>query len=545
MGKSIVREYGDKIEKDITPISERYKGSFFVGAAVEPYQLEGGEGALLAYHFNSLTAENVMKFRSIHPEPGVYNFEGADKLVKFARENKMQIRGHTFVWHHPAETAPWVFTDEKGVKRSREDVLSILEDHMAALLKRYGNDIQSWDVVNEAIDTSQPDNLRRTQWYDSIGPDYVEQAFIMAHKLRPKAELFLNEYDTYEPGKREALYNFVKELLSKNVPIDGVGFQMHLTLNHPQVQEIENTISMFRDLGLKIYITELDMSLYTGEFQSFDTPPEDYMIRQAHRYKEIFNIFEKNKDIIESVTFWGFNDGHTYRTGEPYLRNDWPLPFDADLKSKLAYKGIIQSDDLPEDVKLKVEKKNLVYLAPNGTPKVDAQIDDLWSHAPVVETSQQVTNSPGAVASVRILWDEKYVYVLAEVKDGTLSNNAPQSYMNDSFEVFLDEHNDKAEALGNDDYQFRIGYNNSLSVGGWGTANIIDSAARVTDDGYLVELRILLQKEKGEIGRVMGIDFQVNDNFGNASREGISKWNDPTNESWRNTSGWGSVEFVE
>lgn len=541
----IVREYGDQIQMDLEPIAAVYEKDFAVGAAVEPYQLEGAEGALLAYHFNSLTAENAMKFRSIHPEKDLYDFEGADRLADFARDNGLKMRGHTFVWHHPAEIAPWVFTDESGQKRSREEVLSLLKEHMATLIDRYDDVVYAWDVVNEAIDISEPDNMRRTPWYESIGSDYVDQAFLMAKELAPHGKLFLNEYDTYNPAKREALFQFVKGMKERGIPVDGVGLQLHLTLSHPEIEEIAKTIDLFRTLDVEIHVTELDMSLYSREFQKMETPDEKSIIRQAHRYKELFDLFKANDDIITSVTFWGFNDGHTWKTGEPYNRPDWPLPFDNKFKAKLAYKGIIGSNDLPEDVVLDEPKQNKIYKASMGTPVIDGEIDPVWESAVVVNTDTQVMSLDGAVASVRMLWDKENLYVLAEVKDSTVSDNAGQAYMNDSFEFFIDELNDKTVAFGNDDSQIRIGFKNEMSFGGQGWKDKIQSATRLTDEGYLVELKYILQKVQGEEGLQLGVDFQVNDNFGNAEREGISKWNDPTNESWHNTSGWGTLELSE
>lgn len=541
---AIIKEYGDQIEMDLEPISRVYRNDFDIGAAVEPFQLEDGEGALLSYHYNSLTAENVMKFRSIHPEKDVFDFEGADKLAAFAKENKMKMRGHTFLWHHPNEIAPWVFEDEKGNPRSREEVLSLLKNHMSVLMNRYKKTVYCWDVVNEAIDTSQADNLRRTPWYESIGPDYIEEAFRMAHELDPAASLFLNEYDTFEPQKREAYYQLVKDLLDKGVPIHGVGLQLHLRLNHPEISAIRETLERFKELGLEIHITELDLSLYTQEFQVMETPPMENQIRQAHHYKELFQLFYEYRKVIGSVTFWGFNDSHTWLREEPYNRPDWPLPFDSSYQSKLAYKGIIQSEDLPEDVILISPNQNLTYSASKGTPVIDGEIDPIWENAEIITTSTQVMSSPGATSRVRVLWDEDNLFVLAEVADDTLSNNGGESYMNDSFEVFLDEKNDKTVALGKDDFQYRIDFENNQNFGGYGWKDKIESASVITDEGYRVELKIILQNVKGETGRQMGLDFQVNDNFGNASREGISKWNDPTNESWRNTTGWGTLELI-
>jgi len=540
---SILKEYGTSINQDIPAISEIYENDFLIGSAVEPYQLTGPEGALLAYHFNSLTAENVMKFRTIHPEMDRYDFSGADKLVAFAKDNKMMMRGHTFVWHHPNEIAPWVFEDEQGNPRSREEVLNILEDHIKVLMDRYGKDVYCWDVVNEAIDTSEPDNRRRTPWFESIGPDYVEQAFRIAHKINPKAKLFLNEYDTFEPQKRDALIELIKELQAADVPIDGVGLQMHISLTHPEIEAIEETIDLFRELDLEIHITELDMSLYTREFEILDEAPEEYLIRQAHRYRELFEIYQKNSDIIGNVTFWGLNDSHTWLSTEE--ASDWPLVFDRNYEPKLAYYGVIQdTGKLPEDVIINIIKQDFVYQAHQGTPIIDGEIDEIWDKAEIVKTETQVMQEPGSIAEVRALWDEEHIYVLAEVKDRTLSNNAAQAYMNDSFEVFVDQLKDRSTALGADDYQFRVGYTGRVEMGGFATKSLIDAKALVTEDGYLVELAIALNKVTGAEGVEIGLDFQVNDNFGNAAREGISKWNDPTNESWRNTTGWGTLEMI-
>lgn len=540
----IVRKYGDQIQTDIIPLSDFYKNSFLIGAAVEPDQLQMGEGALLSYHFNSLTAENAMKFKSIHPEPDVYHFEQADRIVTFAKRNHLKMRGHTFIWHHPEEIASWIFFDESGNSRSRLKVLGILRDHMTVLLDRYGDDVYCWDVVNEVIDISQTDNMRRTAWYKSIGSDYVEQAFIMAHEINPDVKLFLNEYDTFEPQKREAFYQFVKTLIEKDIPIDGVGFQLHINLSYPEVSEIEKTINRFRDLGIEIHITELDMSLYSREFQIMEEPTETAFIRQAHRYREIFEILEKNEDIIGNVTFWGFNDGHTWLSGESYNHLDWPLPFGREYLSKPAYLGIIQSDNLPEDVHLEFPRQNLTYYASLGRPIIDGDIDVVWEKAPWLQTDTHVMDVEGAVAKIKILWDEDSLYILADVSDRTVSNFAGQDYMNDSIEFFLDEFNDRSVALGKDDFHYRIGMKNEQSFNGQGRSDKVESVTVITDGGYLVEFKVELQYVSGEPGLIMGADFQVNDNFGNGQRDAISKWNDPTNESWRDTTGWGTLELI-
>ncbi|MBN1501573.1 MAG: endo-1,4-beta-xylanase [Spirochaetes bacterium] len=521
-----------------------YKKDFKIGAAIEPSQLEGAEGMLLRRHFNSITAENKMKFISIHPEPDKYNFAPADGIADFCRKYKIQMRGHTFVWHHQDEIANWMFFSKDGKRKSREEALLMLENHIKTLMDRYGDVVYAWDVVNEAIDISQPDKMRRTPWYDTIGPDYVEKAFEIAHKINPNARLFYNDYMTFDAQKGEAIYNFVKKMKDRGIPVDGIGMQMHLTLTYPDLEAIDATIEKFSQLGIEIHITELDMSLYTQEFETLDRAPEEYLIHQAHRYQELFKIFRNHNDVITSVTFWGFTDGHTWLTQAPNNRPDWPLPFDSELKPKLAYNGIVMME-LPEDIDLSSLAPKKVYSARKGSPVIDGKIDKIWQTAEKAETATQVMSKPGATASVRVLWDKDRLYFLAEVKDPLLNNKSGMTHERDSFEIFIDENNGRTSSFEDDDYQIRVAYDGEISYGGSADLSLIKSSARITPSGYIVEISVKLQTISPENGKLLGLDFQVNDADKSAKRVGISKWNDPSNESWRNTSAWGILKLVE
>ncbi|MBN2435136.1 MAG: endo-1,4-beta-xylanase [Spirochaetes bacterium] len=538
-----LKEYDSQIETDLMPIKEFYKDDFPVGAAIEPFQVEKAEGALLRYHYNSITCENAMKFKSIHPKQKVYNFKAADRIVEFAKRYNMKMRGHTFVWHHPAEQVFWIFLNNDGSKRSRESVLELLGEHMQTLVDRYGDTIYAWDVVNEAIDIAEPDNMRKSQWYHSIGPDYVTEAFKLARKAAPDALLFYNDYDFFNPIKRDAIYDLVKRSIEQGAPIDGIGMQMHINNGTPTVESIEAAIEKFRDLGLQIHITEFDISMYAHEYDKFDSPSEEHIASQANRYKLFFQLFQKHKDIVTNVTFWGFNNGHTFLTGAPYNRPDWPFPFDENFQHTTAYKGIMQSDELPEYKPLLAVTEVKKYEAPKGTPVIDANIDAVWEKAPIVKTETIVVGDKPSIASVRVLWDKDYLYFLAEVEDSDLFLNAPEKYMNDSFEVFIDENNGKTPVYEQDDFQFRVDYENLLTIGGYSDSSMIKSAAKKAGKGYIVEARFKLQTVKAAPGLVMGLDFQVNQNDGSGQRTAIAKWNDLTNESWRSTAGWGLVEL--
>ena len=239
-----------------------FKDHFFVGAALNPaqfYESNRSEAALVKAQFNSITAENVMKWEHIHPRPGEYDFSQVDRFVNFGVSNDMFIIGHTLVWH--AQTPDWVFQDANGKPVTREILLQRMRDHIFTVVGRYQGKVKGWDVVNEAIEDDG--SLRKSPWRKIIGDDFIEQAFEFAHEADRDAELYYNDYGLENSEKRAGALALVKKLQAKGIRISGVGLQGHYQLasDSPSAEEFSRTISDFAQLGVKVMITELDVDV--------------------------------------------------------------------------------------------------------------------------------------------------------------------------------------------------------------------------------------------------------------------------------------------
>lgn len=282
-------------------LKEIYKDYFMIGAAVSADSLDSHKELILK-HFNSITCENAMKFGIIHPHKEKYSFEDADKIYGFSRSNNIAVRGHNFVWHQ--EVPDWLFENA-----DRDQLLNVLDEHIRTVTERYP-DIYCWDVINEGIDDGREEFFRKTPWLETVGEDYFEKAFLTAEKHLEGKTLFYNDYNEFDPVKRDKYINLITRLKAEGVPVSGVGLQCHLGLNHAfDLDEIKSGIELYARLGMKIHITELDVSLYPYEDREMHTEPtfEEYK-RQAQTYRSIFKIFREYKSEIEAVTFWGVSD---------------------------------------------------------------------------------------------------------------------------------------------------------------------------------------------------------------------------------------------
>ena len=387
------------IIENIPSIAQTYSSDFLVGFAAGLPDITGPHGQLAALHYNSVTPGNDLKWSVTEPSQGNFQFGNADAILAFAQAHNIKMRGHTFVWHN--QVPNWVFQDAGGVDMSTEPfsqankalLLSRLQNHINALIQHYQGNIYVWDVVNEAIDESQPDGFRRTKWYTitqdpslpaGTPPEYMDDAFIYARQAldnagfdRTQVKLCYNDFNTSIAAKRNFIYNWVKGAILRGVPIDCVGNQFHNTINFPiddqgsasTKQNVIDTLNLFASLtstaGVPIVneVTEFDISLYRfGQCgQPFFFDYDDLLagdtvdlINQGYRYRDYFQIFKSLKNEIDSVTIWGLGDDDSWLNPnvnaagcQGITAADAPLPFNAYLQHKYAYTGIVNPLALP------------------------------------------------------------------------------------------------------------------------------------------------------------------------------------------------------
>lgn len=324
-----------------------YHDYFSIGVAVGPKNLMGDEAELIKKQFNSITAENAMKMESLQPREGQFYWKDADSIVNFAIQNNIKIRGHNLCWHE--QVPKWFFVGNDGKDVTKEVLLQRLKTHITTVVKRYKGKIYAWDVVNEAIDDDPKNFMRNSKWYQILGDDFIIKAFEYAHEADPNAKLYYNDYNTERPEKRDRIYKLLKNLLEKNVPVDGVGLQAHWSIYELTEDELRTAIQRYSSLGLKIQFTEVDVSIYPWEKNKRNKNPDenDHLTpeleqKQLEKYKMVFKVFREFKSVITNVTFWNVSDRYSWLDEYPVRgRKNYPLLFDAKLEPKKAFWEVV------------------------------------------------------------------------------------------------------------------------------------------------------------------------------------------------------------
>jgi endo-1,4-beta-xylanase len=334
---------------------------FLVGAAVSDAVVSGGapsDSLLTVTHFNTITDENVLKWEVVHPAPGVYDFEPADRYMAFGEANRMFIVGHTLVWH--SQTPRWVFEDEAGNPKTREALLALLEEHISTVVGRYRGRVHAWDVVNEAL--AEDGSLRDSPWRWIIGDDFIEKAFEFANAADPDAELYYNDYSLANAPKAAGAAALVLGLIESGHRVDGIGEQGHYKMDWPSPSRLDSAIVTLASVGRPVMITELDVDLLPSrsrdrgadvglseEMQAGLNPyaealPDSMQQALADRYAELFVVLAERSDMVDRVTFWGVTDRTSWLNHWPVPgRTSYPLLFDREGRPKQAYHAVIEA----------------------------------------------------------------------------------------------------------------------------------------------------------------------------------------------------------
>ena len=338
-------------------IKNVYRNAFLCGAAVAPRWLfDGASADVVSENFSSITCENEMKPEAVldyektlalNDDTRVcVHLDRAEKVLDFARDHGIRVRAHTLLWHN--QTPRWFFTEGYSMAEDakivgREKLLlrleSFIREEMALVNARYPGLVYAWDVVNEAIevDDGNPNGFRshRSVWYAVLGESFVESAFTFARRYAlPGQKLFYNDYSCCDRKKMACILPLVRSLKEKGL-IDGLGMQMHIHMDWPSREDFRECLDIYGKLGLTLHLTEMDIKTNDNS--------EEGQKALGERYREIFEeivSFEsRSGNQIESVTFWGLSDAHTWlsKPDAPC----YPLLFDENLRPKPAYFGAI------------------------------------------------------------------------------------------------------------------------------------------------------------------------------------------------------------
>jgi endo-1,4-beta-xylanase len=305
-----LRQYADKI-------------GFNIGVAmgVKFDQNNQTHNNLVKKEFNIVVSENNMKAENIHPQKGQPNFVNADKLVTFAQQNNMKVRGHTLVWYN--QNPDWLMSG------TRQSLLENMKFHIETVAGHFKGKIYQWDVVNEAFADEGGGYRNPCHWYSIIGEDYIDSAFVYAHRADPDCKLFLNDYNnSYTNTKSTAIYNKVKKMRENGIPIHGVGFQCHerTSKNTPDLYDrVKTNFDRFAALGLEIAITEIDIRIESGS--------------NADTHAAVYDTFLKaalNTPKCNTFMIWGVIDEDSWVGADQQA-----LIFDNSFQPKPAYYSLL------------------------------------------------------------------------------------------------------------------------------------------------------------------------------------------------------------
>ena len=442
----------------LKPIKSVYTNDFLIGNIMGGTPWTGDRLTLFTHHYNVATAENLMKPSRMQPNRGSFSWTAADRLVDQAVENGMKFHGHVLYWS--ADLPGWM--QWAAIEnQSKEESLTDLRNHVTTVVKHYddkynsydadGDPLEmnfiSWDVVNEAMENMPytfnglktgelwhgdykpwgpvyaDDDWRcalnsRIPYFRTIGPDFIEEAFLAARLAAPHIMLYYNDYYLENPQKAKAVYDMVRDINTRYLEshgftlIDGVGFQGHYTL-YADLNELRNSLDMFAGLideGLlkQLSFSELDIE---GGANNILTPAEARV--QGRMYAELFTIFKEYSDYIARVTWWGLSDGNSW------MADTSPTLFDRTLQPKPAYHAVIGPEQYLFDNAGLVRGVLTVWPAGKVFPKIVTGYDE------TITQEFTVTNNSGATfGGLTASMENGAAFVISGVSAGSLPPGA-------------------------------------------------------------------------------------------------------------------------
>jgi len=348
------------------------KNNIYIGAILNSQwfsgQLPGNYEQIHKTQFNIVVAENEMKFDATEPSEGQFNYNNGDKMVKYAKANGMRVRGHALAWH--SQVPGWV---SQKYGKNKKELLRVLKNHIEKVVGHWKGQIDEWDVVNEAISNNEPQWRTYSVWYEGIGPEFIDSAFVWAHAVDPDAELCYNDYNLEQGINPKAKAGFlleqVKRWVANGIPIHCVGSQTHVedtTTDKHFIGSPDSLRSLARELAklnVKLKITELDIGFKSG----INVSKSD-LERQGQTFRQYLDIVleEPNAD---TYLIWGVSDKWSWLSG---LNRQKGLIYDDNLNPKPAFDSILvrlQTYEPPQDT----AKKDTVAA---DTSKKDTTVAD-------------------------------------------------------------------------------------------------------------------------------------------------------------------------
>lgn len=288
--------------------------------------------------FNAVVAENEMKFDATEPNENTFSYDKGDKMVKYAQENGMRVRGHALAWH--SQVPNWV----NSYSGQKEKLLAVLKNHIENVVGHWKGKVAEWDVVNEAVNDDNNHNWRSngSVWFEGIGPEFLDSAFVWAHAADPDAELCYNDY-AIEWGigngsKAGFVLEQVKRWKANNIPITCVGTQTHIEISHETTpQNVRTFAKALAEQGITLNITELDIGFPKGSAGSLTQ--SDYE-KQGHLYRQFMDVFLEEPNMGEFV-IWGLTDAHSWLDGQQGKTEG--LLYDKQYNPKPAFDSVMAS----------------------------------------------------------------------------------------------------------------------------------------------------------------------------------------------------------